>query len=207
MDGLYRADHGQAALDLLTSTGTSSWMNMIQLGAGATAEAWDPSLKSNLTYSHPWAASPAFVVPADLFGIQPLEAGYARFQVKPQPGNLEWSTVTVPTVRGTVGVAFDYATSGAFQLAVQIPGNTSAEVSVPVPDGTTTLYVDLMPYAVTPENGYARLPAQGAGCHVVSAERSSEAYSDKRLLSVCTSAPLADLIDRLPACKGSSVPR
>ncbi len=207
MDGLYRAGSGQAALELLTSTGMSSWMNMIQLGAGATAEAWDPSMKSNLTYSHPWAASPAFVVPSGLFGIQPLEAGYARMQVKPQPGNLEWSTVTVPTVRGTVGAAFDYAASGAFQLAVQIPGNTSAELIVPVPSGTTTLYVDLVPNAVAGENGYARLPALGAGCHIVSSERTAEAYNDTRLLSVCTSAPLADLIDRLPNCNGGTVTR
>ncbi|HEY5956639.1 MAG TPA: family 78 glycoside hydrolase catalytic domain [Polyangiaceae bacterium] len=199
IDGLYQAGSGQAALDLLTSTGMSSWMNMIKLGAGATAEAWDPSLKSNLTYSHPWAASPAFVVPSGLFGIRPLEAGYARLQLKPQPGNLEWSTVTVPTVRGTVGAAFDYGKSHVFQLAVQIPGNTSAELSVPVPPGTKRLYVDLVPHAVTSENGYAQLSVS-AGCHVVSAERTGEAYEDKRLLSVCTAAPLADLIDRLPNC-------
>jgi alpha-L-rhamnosidase len=185
LGGFYRAGNGQAALDLLTSTGVSSWMNMVQLGAGATAEAWDPSMKSNLTYSHPWAASPAFVIPSGLFGIQPTEAGYARFQVKPQPGNLDWATVTAPSVRGTIGAAFDHAKSGAFQLAVQIPGNTSATVSVPVATATTTLYVDHTAYAVTQQHGYAELPALGAGCHIVTPENSTEAYTDARLTGIC----------------------
>lgn len=187
IDGLYQSGNGQAALDLLTSTGTASWMNMIQLGAGATAEAWDPSMKSNLTYSHPWAASPAFAIPSGLFGLRPLDAGYARFQIRPQPGTLEWATVTVPSVRGTIGLAFDHATSGALQLALQIPGNTNATVSLPVSAGTTTLYVDRTAHAVTPQNGYAELPALGAGCHIMTSESSTQAYENARLLATCAS--------------------
>jgi hypothetical protein len=53
-----------AASNVPARSSVASWQNMIRLGAGATAEAWDPSLKNNLTFSHPWAASPAFVVPA-----------------------------------------------------------------------------------------------------------------------------------------------
>lgn len=207
INGLYRAGYGQAALELLTSTGTASWMNMIQLGAGATAEAWDPSMKSNLTYSHPWAASPAFVVPSGLFGIQPLEAGYASVQVKPQPGNLTQATVSVPTVRGTISAAFDYSASGSFQMAVQIPGNTKAELQVPVPEGTTTVYVDLMPQRVQTENGYAQVSSIGAGCHIVTAERELEAYRDMTLLGICTTGQLAEIAERLPNCGGGTEPR
>ena len=171
LDGLYRAGSGDAALGLLTSTGTSSWMNMIQLGAGATAEAWDPSLKSNLTYSHPWAASPAFIVPSGLFGIRPLEAGYASFRVEPRPGGLEYAAVTVPTVRGKIAAAFDHGPGGSLRLAVRIPGNTTAEVSIPVPEGTSTVYVDRVPHVVQPEAGYATLHGLRPGCRIVSAER------------------------------------
>lgn len=206
LNGLYAAGYDQAALDLLTSTGTSSWMNMIRLGAGATAEAWDPSMKSNLTYSHPWAASPAFVVPSGLFGIQPLEAGYSNVQVKPQPGTLGWASVTVPTVRGNIGAAFDYSPSGNFQLAAQIPGNTEAELSIPVADGTTQIYVDLVPHQVVPEDGYARVTGVSAGCHIVSVEPGREAYSDERLRSVCTSPLITDWIDLIPSCNGSPQP-
>lgn len=198
--GLYRAGRGDAALGLLTSSGTASWQNMIRLGAGATAEAWDPSMKGNLTFSHPWAASPAFVVPSGLFGIEPIDAGYARFRVKPQPASLAHASIRVPTVRGTIGAAFDHAASGALQLAVQVPGNTRAELSVPVPDGTSTLYVDQVPHDVTPEDGHARLPALGAGCHVVSVEPDSEAHLDPLLIGVCTAPPVIDAGLDLPGC-------
>jgi alpha-L-rhamnosidase len=191
IDGLYRAGTDGAALALLTSTGTASWMNMIRLGAGATSEAWDPSLKSNLTYSHPWAASPAFLIPSDLFGIQPLDAGYARFRVAPRPGQLDRAAVTVPTVRGKIGAAFDRGPGGSLRLAVWIPGNTRADVSIPVPDGTTTVYVDHIPHAVEPESGYATLHGLRPGCKIVSAEppaASSGTDDAPRIVDVCRDA-------------------
>lgn len=205
LNGLYAAGYDQSALELLTSTGTSSWMNMIRLGAGATAEAWDPSMKSNLTYSHPWAASPAFVVPSGLFGIQPLAAGYSNVQIKPQPGSLGWASVTVPTVRGSIGAAFDYSPSGKFQLAAQIPGNTQAELSIPVAEGTTKIYVDLVPHAVVPEDGYARVSGIGAGCHIVAVEPGKAAHRNERLRSVCTTPLATDPLDLIPGCNGAPV--
>ncbi len=182
--GLYRAGGGQAALELLGSSGAASWLNMIRLGAGATAEAWDPSMKGNRTYSHPWAASPAFVIPSGLFGIQPLEAGYASFSLKPQPGALQHGAITVPTVRGSIGAAFDYTSGGAFRLAVHVPANTRAELSVPVVEGTTTLYLDGVAHDVQPENGYATVADVSAGCHVVSADAALDLAGDEALPSV-----------------------
>ncbi len=168
IDGLFKAGNHQAALDLLTSTNTESWMNMISQGAGATTEAWDSSLKSNLTYSHPWAASPAFLVPSGLFGIRPLEAGYTRFSVEPHPGNLAYASVTVPTVKGKIVATFHNNTAG-FWLALTIPGNTKARVSIPVPEGTTKVHVNLVPHAVVrQENGYVTLPELGAGHKIIS---------------------------------------
>lgn len=190
INGLYAADRGQSALDRLTSTDVSSWMNMIKLGAGATAEAWDPSMKSNLTYSHPWAASPAFLLPSGVFGIQPLEAGYARFRVKPQPGDLTHATVTVPTVRGRIGAAFNYDSDKQLQLAVQVPGNAKADLSIPVAKGTTSVYVNNVAVIVQPSGGYATVPDVGAGCQLVSVKANSQVQTDEQLLSVCTSAPV-----------------
>jgi len=187
--GLFRAQSGQAALDLLRGSGLASWMNMIRLGAGATAEAWDPSLKSNLTYSHPWAASPTFLLPSGLFGISPLEPGYASVRIQPQPGNLHHASLTLPSVRGPIGVAFNHDTQGRFRLAVQVPGNTRAEVQVPVPEGTDTSYVDQVPRAARAERGYAALTALGAGCHVVSLAAPGDADRDEFLRAVCRTPP------------------
>ncbi|SDC87603.1 family 78 glycoside hydrolase catalytic domain [Nocardioides lianchengensis] len=143
--GLYDGGNGQAALDALTDEGTSSWMNMIRLGAGSTMEAWDPSQKSNLTYSHPWAASPAFNVPSGLFGIQPLSNGYGEFQVKPQPGDLASAEITVPTVRGQISAAFEHDRRGRTELSVTVPGNTTATVQVPLPSTVRAEYVPSHP--------------------------------------------------------------
>lgn len=184
--GLYDGGDGQTALDLMTADGTRSWMNMIKVGAGATMEAWDISLKSNVSYSHPWAASPAFNVPSGLFGIQPLTAGYERLAIRPQPGDLAWGTIKTPTVRGSVGAAFARDDTGTTVVA-SVPGNTSATVSVPTTaTGPTTLYVDGAARTVTPQDGRVDL-ALGAGCHVLAP--TAQVADLERLTSVCAVEP------------------
>ncbi len=189
VQGLYAGDNGQAALDMMTTgTGVRSWLHMIDLGAGATMEAWDPSLKSNLTYSHPWAASPAFNVPSGLFGIQPTSAGYATFQVKPQPGDIDWAAITTPTVRGSVGAAFEHGDEGDLRVVASVPGNTRASISLPTTaTEPTTVYVDGVARTLIPEGGYLTVPRVGAGCHLVTTEQG--AVPGARLTDVCTSAP------------------
>ena len=108
------------------------------------------------------------------------------FGCAPSRGRLEHAALTAPTVRGTIVVAFDNAPD-AFQLAVQVPGNTQAEVAVPVRGGTTTLYVDEAPLAVEPEGDYATVEV-GAGCHVI--RPLPESQPDDRLLAICISAPV-----------------
>lgn len=96
----------------------------------------------------------------------------------------------MPTVRGTIGVAFARGPSGALDLVIQVPGNARARVSLPVPDGTTTLYVDAAPVLVEPRDGVAPAPELGAGCHVLSSEANRAAHQDETLLGVCSSPPI-----------------
>ena len=88
IDALYDGGRAADALRLMTGTGQRSWLHMIEQGAGSPMEAWDPALKSNTTYSHPWAGSPAYLVYRGALGIEALEPGYKRFSVTPQPGAL-----------------------------------------------------------------------------------------------------------------------
>lgn len=186
IQGLYAGGDGQTALDLMTAEGTSSWMNMIQAGAGATMEAWDISQKSNTSHSHPWAASPAFNVPSGLFGIQPQSAGYETVAIRPQPGDLAWGTIKTPTVRGSVGAAFSQDEDGTTVVA-SVPGNTRADVSVPTTaTGPTRLFVDGAARTITPEDGRFEL-SLGAGCHVLSP--TDEVADLERLTSVCAVDP------------------
>lgn len=58
-----------AALALLTSTATNSWLHMLDaLKATIVTEAWDPALKSNMTLSHAWVSAPANAVARHILG-------------------------------------------------------------------------------------------------------------------------------------------
>ena len=130
LESLFRNGQENTAIDLLTSHDTNSWMNMIRLGAGSTTEAWDPSQKPNMTFSHPWAASPAYIVPREMFGIVPILPAFEKFAVTPRPGYVKSGDITVPTIRGAIAVSFNQSET-EFKLGVSIPANTTAVVSVP----------------------------------------------------------------------------
>ena len=58
-------------------------------------------------------------------GIEPLEPGFARIRIKPQTASLEEASVTVPTIRGDVGLDISHGS-----MTVHIPATTSAAVWV-----------------------------------------------------------------------------
>jgi hypothetical protein len=60
---LYEADidHGNFALQMLTTCDNNSYCHMLMQGATATMEAWTRQEKDNLSWSHPWASAPGTV--------------------------------------------------------------------------------------------------------------------------------------------------
>ena len=182
---LYAGDRSDVADALLTSTSTNSYMNMIDQGAGATMEAWTPAEKSNLTYSHPWAASPAFDIPQGMFGIDPTTPGYDTFDIKPQPGTVAWAAITSPSVKGEIGAAYD-TVPGRTDVGVSVPANAAARVFVPnVPAGTTSIYEDGLRTSGTTTDGYFEVDHVQPGCHVFSTAAGRAAAQDRRLTGVC----------------------
>lgn len=185
IESLYNGDRSDLAFGLLTSTGLRSWLNMVSDGAGATGEAWDASLKSNMTYSHPWAASPAYNIPQGMFGIRPTTPGYGEFAVRPQPQALAWAHVTLPTLKGRIGAAF-HTVDGRTDVGVSVPGNTVASVHVPAADGgADVVYVDGRATPAVRERGYLRVDGVPSGCHVFSTAPGGAPKDDDRLTSVC----------------------
>jgi alpha-L-rhamnosidase len=130
LETLFRNGFDRRAVDLLIDDGVYSWKHMIDLGAGSTMEAWDPSQKINLTYSHAWAASPAYIVPRELFGIKPVKPAYEEFQVKPETGGITEASITVPTIRGSIQSSFKNDGNN-FELSIDVPVNTKATVYIP----------------------------------------------------------------------------
>lgn len=105
--GLYRAGFGADATAMIADRRTThSWAYMLAQNAGGTMEAWDVARKPNTTYSHPWSASPVFLLAEGLMGVRPLEPGYRRFMVAPQPGRVRSAQLTLPTPAGNIEVSY-----------------------------------------------------------------------------------------------------
>jgi alpha-L-rhamnosidase len=186
IEAAYLGDRPDVASGLLSSTSTNSWMNMIAQGAGATMEAWTPNEKPNLTYSHPWAASPAFSIPQGMFGINPTAPGYDTFDIKPQPGTVAWAHITSPSVKGEIGASFDTVDSHV-DVGAYVPANAVARVLVldAGPDGPAVIYEDgsLIPGTIT--NSYFEADNVPPGCHVFSTAPGAGPGQDTKLTSVC----------------------
>ena len=168
LEGLYRAamadltgDAADLAFDILTRRGHRSWLEMVSQNATMTTEHWFGTFTNTRgahTWSHPWSASPARIIPQWLMGVRPLDPAWRRIAVYPQPGSrLTNATMIVPTHRGPVSISLqrkcpNSTTSTApmdttnnsdpfscFALKIYIPGNTHAHVCLPLallPDGT-----------------------------------------------------------------------
>ncbi|MGF1587070.1 MAG: alpha-L-rhamnosidase C-terminal domain-containing protein [Bacteroidales bacterium] len=133
-DALYEVGAEDYALELLTSESDRSWMNMIRFGTTITSEAWDIKYKRNMTWNHAWGASPAYIITRRIVGIEPLEPGFSKIVIKPQPGSLESAEIKSPTIRGPVLVKFNNDQNGEFTCEVTIPANMSARMMLPQPE-------------------------------------------------------------------------
>ncbi|WP_406144646.1 family 78 glycoside hydrolase catalytic domain [Streptomyces sp. NBC_01012] len=132
LDALFLLGRADSALALLTSSGTNSWLHMIdELKATIVGEAWDPSLKSNMTFSHAWASAPANVVARHVLGVQVTEAGAAGFRIRPRTGSLTEVDGTVPSLRGPVSVALRRS-QDTHTLEVSVPPNARAVVELEI---------------------------------------------------------------------------
>ncbi len=132
LEALYKVGEDEYALWLMTNDSDRSWPHMIyEVGTTITQEAWDWKYKNNLDWNHAWGSAPANIIPRYVMGIQPLEPGFGRFQIKPQVGDLKEGRLDLATIRGTIHVDFKTNHKTFFKLKVRIPANTSAKVLLP----------------------------------------------------------------------------
>ena len=131
LDALYNAGEDFYALSLLRDTSTTSWYNMLRAGSTMTMEAWDNSLKWNNDWNHAWGAAALNVIVRKLAGIEPLEAGFKRVRVRPQPGDLERLRLKTPTPKGEIEINCANKVGKRFEMNVTIPPNVTAEVYLP----------------------------------------------------------------------------
>ncbi|KAA6342058.1 hypothetical protein EZS27_010159 [termite gut metagenome] len=131
LDGIYNANDAAYGLELLSSTGDRSWYNMIRAGSTISLEAWDNKYKPNQDWNHIWGAAAGNIIARKLMGIEPLEPGFKKIRIKPQPATLAQAEIQVPSIRGDIRVSFDNQPGERFSLLVEIPANSLAEVWLP----------------------------------------------------------------------------
>lgn len=164
LDGLYANGEAEYALSLLTARHDRSWWNMIAVGSTMALEAWDWKYKQNLDWNHAWGAAPANLIPRYLLGVRPLEPGFARILIQPQPAHLPQASGVVPTIRGPVKVAFEHEADIRFLLEVELPANTRGVVKLPLGGTAARLLVDDREVPGVPE-GRSMAIEIGSGAH------------------------------------------
>ncbi len=142
LDAIYNVDEAEVGLQLLSSTKERSWYNMLRAGSTITMEAWDNKYKPNQDWNHAWGAAPANLIPRKLMGIEPLEPGFSKIRIKPQPASLREASIKIPSIRGDISVSFVNIPQESFSLEIDIPANTTAEVWLPLIKKGYKLYVD-----------------------------------------------------------------
>jgi hypothetical protein len=169
LEALYRAGAGDAALALLTSTAERSWAHMVyDVGSTITLEAWDNRFKPNQDWNHAWGAAPANLIPLWLMGVRPVEPGFGRMLIHPQPGSLAYAELNLPTISGPVRVRFNQEPGRSFSLETDIPANTSARVLLPrFGRADTTVLVDGVTVAATPDGDSLTIDGVGSGPHTL----------------------------------------
>ena len=130
LEALFAAGRDINAVALMSARTTRSWWHMIDSGSTMTWEAWDGQFKPNLTWNHAWGAAPANLLSRFVLGVRPLEPGYKKLLLAPQPGGLAWVRGKVPTAIGPVTLRIE--NGAVFHLEVELPPTAQTLVALPL---------------------------------------------------------------------------
>lgn len=132
LEGLYENGEAAAAMELMLADGDRSWKHMLKSGTTITWEAWDNKYKPNQDWNHAWGAAPANILPRYITGVRPLEAGWSKILIQPQPAALTKISSKIPSHRGPVEVKWEKA-KGIWNIS--LPEGVSATVDLPATNG------------------------------------------------------------------------
>ncbi|MBQ8526470.1 MAG: family 78 glycoside hydrolase catalytic domain [Clostridia bacterium] len=124
------ATHG--CIDKMLDRIRKYWYPMAESGADCTYEGMYGKISPVETktavppdftsYCHGWSGGPTVLMPKGLLGIAPLEPGFARVRVKPEPGSLKYIKSVVPTPRGEMAFCYEDGVLG-YHLPQGITGS------------------------------------------------------------------------------------
>jgi alpha-L-rhamnosidase len=123
---VYRALCTVGRFDLALGLMRERYGAMLARGATTLWESYEPTA----SLCHGFSATPVYQLSTEVLGVFPLEPGFTRFRLCPQPGGLEYARGAFPTVRGDVRVAWQRQTDG-LALEVTVPESMEAELVAP----------------------------------------------------------------------------
>jgi alpha-L-rhamnosidase len=116
-DALTQTGHLDDAYRLLLERGCPSWLYPVTMGATTIWERWDAMLPDGTinpgqmnSFNHYALGAVADWIHRTIGGIAPLEPGYAKVLIAPQPGGgLTWARARLETIHGQVEVHWQEA--------------------------------------------------------------------------------------------------
>jgi len=123
------------------------WGGMLQEGATSFWEAYDPSwykedfhasLQSDnrsgyfVSLAHGWSSGPTAWLMEEVLGIKPTGPGFSTVDIRPDLVDLKWAKGAEPTPHGLLKVDAHKSDTGKLIIAIDLPANVIAHVSVQV---------------------------------------------------------------------------
>ncbi|MDX9753974.1 MAG: alpha-L-rhamnosidase C-terminal domain-containing protein [bacterium] len=119
--------------DQVLSVVRSRWQPMLDKGATTFWEMFPQEGDRWWTRSHchAWSAAPTFFLSKYQLGVRPLEPGFTKLAIAPQPVDLTWCEGNYPIPQGTVFVSWKRE-ENAFRIKSHVPAGTTADVVLPL---------------------------------------------------------------------------
>ena len=138
-DALTITGHLDDAYALLLQRECPSWLYPVTMGATTVWERWDSTLPDGsinpgemTSFNHYALGAVVDWLHRTVAGLAPLEPGYARVLVAPQPGGgLTWARTGLQTRHGAVAVSWSHPEGGDLELEVTLPDGVSGIVRLP----------------------------------------------------------------------------
>jgi len=139
MDALSATGHVDEAYRLLLQREVPSWLYSVTMGATTIWERWDSMLPDGTinpgemtSFNHYALGAVADWMHRTIGGISPLEPGYSKVLIKPQPGGgISWARSSLETRHGRISVVWSRADSGSMEVDVEIPDGVAAQLQLP----------------------------------------------------------------------------
>ncbi|SDU83894.1 alpha-L-rhamnosidase [Microlunatus sagamiharensis] len=138
-DALTATGHLDDAYALLLQRECPSWLYPVTIGATTVWERWDSMLPDGTinpgemtSFNHYALGAVVDWLHRTVAGLAPLEPGYARVLVAPQPGGgLTWARTALESRHGRTAVAWSLEEGGELQVDVTLPEGVTGVVRLP----------------------------------------------------------------------------